>query len=451
MNIPFVGPSYDLRSRPADVQRTINLIPVPLEPGNEKTAWVFKDVPGLRAFSTLGAPIRGILKTSGRLFAAAAGKLYEINSAGTATELGALFTTSGMVGMESNGTQLFVSDGAELYTYTFAGGAFASATFPGKARIAYLNQRILFVYRDSQRFGWTDLISSTVDAISFASAESSPDKLVSIMVDHLEAFLFGEVTGEPWQNTTSSSVFERNTGGVWEIGAASEFSLAKIDNSTFWLSASENGQGAVYRLNVYQPQRISTQAIEEKLAGLDLSQAVAYSYESEKSSFYCLNVPGLDTTLVFDVFSGQWHERAEWVNGALTKHRATCHAFAFGKHLFGADDGIIYEADPTLSDNAGDILIRDRIAPAQSVPGRARVHPERFKLDCERGNGGQVMMRYSPDGGANWSEWRAKSLGEAGNFGNLVQWKRLTAGRDFVVQIRCTDAVPFNPVAGELQ
>ena len=50
MQIPFVGPSYNLESRPASVQRTINLVPVPQEPGNERTAWVFQDVPGLVLF-----------------------------------------------------------------------------------------------------------------------------------------------------------------------------------------------------------------------------------------------------------------------------------------------------------------------------------------------------------------------------------------------------------------
>jgi hypothetical protein len=47
MEIPFVGPSYNLDSRPSGVQRTVNLIPHPQEPGNERTAWVFQDVPGL--------------------------------------------------------------------------------------------------------------------------------------------------------------------------------------------------------------------------------------------------------------------------------------------------------------------------------------------------------------------------------------------------------------------
>jgi hypothetical protein len=50
--IPFVGPSYNLRKRPQSVQRSINLVPVPQEPGNERTRWVFKDVPGLSSVFT---------------------------------------------------------------------------------------------------------------------------------------------------------------------------------------------------------------------------------------------------------------------------------------------------------------------------------------------------------------------------------------------------------------
>lgn len=45
---PFLGPSYNLDSRPASVQRTVNMMPVPLEPGNDRVGWVFLDVPGLK-------------------------------------------------------------------------------------------------------------------------------------------------------------------------------------------------------------------------------------------------------------------------------------------------------------------------------------------------------------------------------------------------------------------
>jgi hypothetical protein len=53
MDSPFVGPSYNLESRPASVQRTINMVPVPLEPGNERFEWTFEDVPGLVLFADL--------------------------------------------------------------------------------------------------------------------------------------------------------------------------------------------------------------------------------------------------------------------------------------------------------------------------------------------------------------------------------------------------------------
>lgn len=56
MEIPFVGPSYDLLTRPSGVQRTINLVPVSQEIGNERVAWAFEDAAGLEAWSPVAAP-----------------------------------------------------------------------------------------------------------------------------------------------------------------------------------------------------------------------------------------------------------------------------------------------------------------------------------------------------------------------------------------------------------
>ena len=60
----------------------------------------------------------------------------------------------------------------------------------------------------------------------------------------------------------------------------------------------------VFRLNGYTPVRISTQWVEEKLAGIDLSEARAFTMQIEGHAFYWLNVPGVDTSLVYDVLSG---------------------------------------------------------------------------------------------------------------------------------------------------
>lgn len=56
MRIAFVGPTYQVDSKPTSVQQTVNMYPVPIEPGNERTAWVFKDMPGLVEATTFESP-----------------------------------------------------------------------------------------------------------------------------------------------------------------------------------------------------------------------------------------------------------------------------------------------------------------------------------------------------------------------------------------------------------
>lgn len=55
--IPFVGPSYDLAVKKADVQRSVNLMPTPIESGMGKAPMFLKPVPGLTQFS--GVPDAG--------------------------------------------------------------------------------------------------------------------------------------------------------------------------------------------------------------------------------------------------------------------------------------------------------------------------------------------------------------------------------------------------------
>lgn len=438
-----------LRSRNADVQRTIGMVPLPMEPGNERAGWRFEDIPGLVFAYTLEAPIRGLLWVNGRAFAVGGTKLYELFANGTTKVLTTLGSAVGNVGMSDNTTQLVISDGAQLYVLTLATNVVIAKDFPGKSRIDYINQYIVFVTRDTQQFGWTALGDATsIDPLAFASAEGSPDNLVSLLVDHRDLLLFGTDSTEPWIDSGDVNVFTRNPGQAIEQGIASEFSAVKLDDTVFWLAASARGQGTVLRLAGYVPTPVSTKSIEELLSGKDLSQATAYAYEFEKSKFYCLNVPGLETTLVYDAFTQQWHERAELIGGDRQPHRATHHFFAFGDHYFGAADGKLYRMDPTVSNNDGDPLLRERISPIFATPTRDRQRPERFALDCQRGTGARVQFRMSPDGGNKWGAWRARSTGALGVFNPTVEWKRLNTGRDLVAHVRFTDDAPFNPVQG---
>lgn len=445
----FVGGSYNLTNRNASLQRSVNLIPKPIEAGNEKSAWAFFDAPGLTLFATLGAECRGAVDTDGRCFAVAGSTLYEVNSDGTKTSLGTLTTSTGRVGMTYNTTQLVVGDNENLYIYTFSGGAFMTTAYAGNGSLAFLDQYVVFAYRSGQTFGWTALGDATsIDALDFASAEGAPDSLVGLIVDHREIILFGSRTVEVWASTDGSTVFARNPGAFIENGCAAWATVQKLDDSVYWLSPS----GRVFRMDGYRAITSSTVAVEQLLrSGTDLAGATAHVHEDSGGSFYCLNVPGLDTTLCLDTKTGLWHDRAELVDGSYEQWRPTIAVRSFNTVLFGDADGYLYELDHDAHDIEGDTLARDRITPHQALQGLYRIPFGTFTLDCDRGTDATVMLRYSDDGGITWGPWLDRSTGAAGNYRDPVKWCRTGSAIDRIWHVRCTDQVAFNPVGATVE
>ncbi len=61
----FVGPSYHLNTRKADVQRVVNLMPVVNEVQGTKSVAYLDSIPGLREFSTTTTGLPSILLESG--------------------------------------------------------------------------------------------------------------------------------------------------------------------------------------------------------------------------------------------------------------------------------------------------------------------------------------------------------------------------------------------------
>lgn len=61
-----------------------------------------------------------------------------------------------------------------------------------------------------------------------------------------------------------------------------------------------------------------------------------------------------------------------------------------------------------------------------------------------------VDVRYSKDGGANWSDWRTLPFGETGDFCKRIELRRLGRGRQWVFDIRVTDNVNADFMAGSI-
>lgn len=470
MKTPILGSAYVARSVNAADNRMINLFPEIVPEGGKEPAFLQR-APGLRLLATLGnGPVRGLWTFGGYGYAVSGDKLYKIDSFWAATVKGTV-TGSGPVSMVDNGTQLFIAAGANGFIYNANTDVFAQITdpdFPGATTVGFIDGYFVFNEPNSQKFWVTQLLDGTsVDPLDFASAEGSPDDLVSLIVDHREVWLFGQTSVEVWYNAGLPDFpLARIQGAFNEIGCAAPFSVAKLDNGVFWLGADARGRGIVYRSKGYNGERISTHAVEWQIQQYpDISDATAYTYQQDGHSFYVLNFPTADITWVYDVATQAWHQRAGWLNNEFTRHRGN-NQMAFNDEIVIGDylTGEIYAYDLSVYSEAGAIqkwLRSWRALPTGTNTLRRTTHHS-LQLDCESGVGldgvgqgvdPQVMLRWSDDGGHTWSNEHWKSMGRIGQTGRRVIWRRLgmtTKLRDRVYEISGTDPVSVTIMGAEL-
>lgn len=469
MKSPILGSGYVARSMNAADSRMVNLFPEVVPEGGKEPAFLQR-APGLRLLTTIGTgPIRGLWAFGRYAYVVSGASLYRIDSSYNASLLGVVSGT-GPVSMADNGTQLFVACGGPSYIYNSSTGVFQSITdpdFPGALTVNYLDGYFVFTEPDSQKIWVTSLYEGTqVDALDFASAEGSPDNLVSSIVDHREVWLFGTNSVEVWYDAGLSDFpLARIQGAFNEIGCAATYSVAKLDNALFWLGSDARGNGIVYRANGYTGQRVSTHAVEWHIQQYDdISDAIAYTYQQDGHAFYVLIFPSANTTWVYDVATQSWHERAGFSNGQLTRHRSNCQVNFNSEIIVGDyENGKLYAFDLNVYSDDGDESkwIRSWRALPTGQNNLKRTAHHSLQLDCESGVGlvsgqgsdPQVMLRWSDDGGHTWTGDRWVSMGKIGEYGRRAIWRRLgmtTKIRDRVYEVSGTDPVKIAIMGAEL-
>lgn len=499
MKSPILGSSYVARSVNAADNRLVNLYPEVIPEGGKEPAYLQR-CPGLRQYMEVGSgPIRGLYPLGDNLYVASGSEFYQVDGNLNVTKLGDI-DGSGPVSMADNGIQIFVACNPTSYIYNTNTNVFAQITdpdFPGAVTVGYLDGYFVFNEPNSQRVWVTALLNGlSVDPLDFASAEGSPDGLVSLIVDHREAWLFGTNSVEVWYNSGNPDFpLERIQGAYNEIGCIAPYSVAKLDNSVFWLGADARGQGVVYRAQGYQGVRVSTHAVEFAIQGYaDMSDALAYTYQQDGHAFYVLIFPSAETTWVYDAATGAWHERAGFAKGKFKRHRSNCHARFKGQPVVGDfENGKLYQFDLRYfrDDTREQRWMRRWRALPTGANNLTRTVHHQLQLDCQTGVGGlydddgflaqqqpglvlqedvgrlsiegtppnsvalpQVMLRWSDDGGHTWSHERWESLGPIGATQTRVIWRRLGAtlkSRDRVYEITAADPMVTAIMGAELR
>jgi hypothetical protein len=395
MKTPILGGTYVARSVNAADSRMVNLFPEVVPEGGKEAAFLNR-APGLRFLANMGdGPIRGLWQFGGYGYAVSGEVLYKIDSIWNVNPIGTVAGSSGPVSMSDNGTQLFVACNGPSFIYnslTLEFKQIDDPDFPGAVTVGYLDGYFVFNEPNSQRLWITQLLDGTsIDPLDFASAEGSPDGLVSILVDHREAWLFGTNSVEVWYDSGAADFPLSPVQGAFnEVGCIAAFSVAKLDNGIFWLGADARGRGIVYRANGYTAQRVSTHAIEWQLQQYaNMSDAIAYTYQQDGHSFYVLIFPSANTTWVFDVATNLWHERAAFINGSFTRHRSNCQMSFSNEVVVGDHElGNIYAFDLNVFSDNGEVQkwLRSWRALPTGTNDLKRTAQHSLQLDAESGS-----------------------------------------------------------------
>lgn len=295
----FVGPAYTLDALNIAAQRCVNLFAEKIEGGaigKEGSVAYLRNTPGLNLLFEVGTgPIRlividdpkvNVLNPENRVYIVSGSEVYTASFADgdwTTEKIGDIETIEGPVyGMAIQGgpsdlAVLILVDRLNCYYYNrylddallLGGfGTFGDQGWPtpeaGATQVLWIDGFFIYICAGKNQFyvsQWGQAMD--VSPLSFASAEGDPDNLVGAIALNRNLWLFNERTIEVWANTGNADFpFERISGGFIEKGCLAEKSIAKIDQTVFWLGRDANGEGQIFSASGLAPQRVSTHAIE---------------------------------------------------------------------------------------------------------------------------------------------------------------------------------------------
>lgn len=392
---------------------------------------------GLVEHVSLGARVRAAVDNNGTLYACAGGAVWKI-SGGTATSVGTV--VDGATVMAASGTQVAIVTGGKYYicdgstTTAYGTGAITNPT-----GVAY--QDGYFIVTGSSG-GRNDALTvsalddgATFNALDFAFAENAPDEIKGVISDHGELWLFGSKTVEVWYNSGGADFpFQRNAGALMERGCHSGQTIAKEDNSVFWVGQDK----VVYRSGGSNPEVISTREVEEVLDASTIEGA--FTFEDRGHKFYAIRLTG-KPTLCMDITTGLWSERSTGI--ADTSWTATCAATVGGVQYIGTASGKVCTQSDTVFTDDGETIKAEAVStplqtqfPGQSV-SRVIASLNTGTVDAS----GQIMLQTTRDG-RNWGVEKWRSLGSLGSYEKTPHWNGL--GRfhpRFQVRLRITDPI----------
>lgn len=209
------------------------------------------------------------------------------------------------------------TSGAVATVPTTVLGQILAPAFMPAATVVYFDSYFVFDAAGTNQFFLSALGDGTqYDGLDFASAQANSDLVLAVVNYHEQLLIFGQKSIEVWYDAGNATFpFARFDGAYIQRGLAAPHAICQEDNTVLWLGED----GIFYRLNGYQPVRISTFATEHAWGQYPtLTDVSCFVLWVEGHKFAFLVFPSGKATWCYDISSGAdmplWHERISWGN-----------------------------------------------------------------------------------------------------------------------------------------
>ena len=316
VEFPIAGPSYQSRSKPLSGQQTSNWYQQ-FSP-NQKDEFVLLPFPGLPQVGSFSTPLidRGATRMAEIGYQVKGNTLYRFDKFGNHTDLGVI-PGSGRCTFANDGINLVIVTDLRTFVYSSDTNSIVESTVTGTTGALstdIINDQFLFTFSGTTFVANIDNTTKLFTTDGQVGADVKPDVLIRDFVFEQTIWRFGARTVEAWYNNSSVvPPLARLDGQIFDVGLIAIHSVAQTDEFFYWLG----DDNSVYRARSGVKERISTDAISNALAKADSTDATAYTFTLEGQNFYCITLPLLNKTFLFNEVLGKdagWSELSSGAN-----------------------------------------------------------------------------------------------------------------------------------------
>jgi hypothetical protein len=274
----------------------------------------------------------------------------------------------------------------------------------------------------------------------YISAEMFPDPIVGLCRQNNQVVVFGQDSTEFFYDAanTAGSPLSRNESTVLQMGCAFPYAVYQNENSFIFVGQSDSGGRAIWKVDGFNPKKVSDEFIDRILDKETNPTAVTgFGFRVMGHLFYLLNLPTLNRTLVYDTEEKLWHEWSTWTG---TSHAIFgCNSMVdsgLGYSIFlDSSNGNQYQLDTTNYTDNGNVI-------------RSEIVTNRFDMDTYKRkfmsnlrvvgdsytNGSIIQVRWSDDDYNTWSNYKTISTDDS-----FPNWTRLGSFRRRAFNLVHTD------------